>query len=61
VFKIKIMKITRIRYDYDSNKHNDTINCDCKIISVTKIRRFVLFGVSIGCMDKLYYDINTIT
>lgn len=32
------MKITRIKYGYDSNKNNDTVNCDCRNISITKIR-----------------------
>jgi hypothetical protein len=35
------MKITRIKYDYDSSKNNNTINCDCKNISVTKIHKLV--------------------
>jgi len=54
------MKITRIKYSYDSNKNIDTVNRDCRNISKTKMQRVVLVYISIECMDKLHYDINAV-
>lgn len=54
------MKITRIKYGYDSNKNIDTVNRDCRNISKTKIQRVVLVYISTECMDKLHYDINAV-
>ena len=60
VFRSKIMKITRIKYGYNSNKNIDTVNHDCRNSSKTKIQRVVLVDISIECMDKLHYDINAV-
>jgi hypothetical protein len=60
VFRSKIMKITRIKYDYDDNKNSDTVNCRCINISVTKIQRVVLAEISTERMDRLHYDISAV-
>jgi len=60
VFRRKIMKITRMKYGYVSNKNIDTFNRDCRNISKTKIQTVVLVDISNDCMDKLHYDINAV-
>lgn len=54
------MKMTRIKFDDNSNENSTNNNHNGINISIIHIQILTVFDISDECMDKLEYDVNSI-